>query len=80
MKMEIYNLVWLGLGLWYLTPLSTIFHLYHVVVSFIGEGNRSTRRKPSTWHKSLTNYHIMLFRLSGIQTHNFSGNRYWLHR
>jgi hypothetical protein len=26
-----------------------------VAVSFIGGGNRRTRRKPPTWHKSLTN-------------------------
>jgi hypothetical protein len=25
-------------------------------------------------------YHIMLYRLSGIQTHNISGDRYWLHK
>ena len=32
-----------GLGLWYLTPLSTIFQLYNIVaVSFIGGGNRRT--------------------------------------
>jgi len=29
---------------------------YIVVVSFIGGGNRSTRRKPPTCHKSLTNF------------------------
>jgi len=34
-----------GLGLWCLTPLSTYFS-YIVAVSFIGGGNRSTRRKP----------------------------------
>ena len=33
------------LQLWYLTPLSRIFQIYRGV-SFIGEGNRSTRRKP----------------------------------
>jgi len=27
---------------------------YVVVVSFIGGGNRSTRRKPPNWRKSLT--------------------------
>jgi hypothetical protein len=29
---------------------------YIVAVSFIGGGNRSTRRKPQTCHKSLTNF------------------------
>jgi hypothetical protein len=29
-----------------------------VVVSFIGGGNRSTRRKPLTYHKSLANFII----------------------
>ena len=35
--------------------LSTIFS-YIVAVSFIGGGNRSTRRKPLTCHKSMTNF------------------------
>jgi len=34
-------------------PLSTIFQLYITAVSFIGGGNRRTRRKPSTCRKSL---------------------------
>jgi len=44
-----------GLGLWCLTPLSKYFS-YMVAVSFIGGGNRSTRRKPPTCRKSLTNF------------------------
>jgi hypothetical protein len=38
-----------GLALWYLMSLSTILQLY-------GGGNWSTRRKPPTRHKSLTNF------------------------
>ena len=44
-----------GLGLWYLTPLSTIFHLFHGV-SFTGGGNRSTWKKPPTCSKSTINF------------------------
>jgi hypothetical protein len=59
----------LGLGLWCLTPLSTIFS-YIVADSFItGENYRPDKL-----------YHIMLYRLSQIRTHNVSGDRYWLHR
>jgi hypothetical protein len=35
---------------------------YIVAVSFIGGGNRSTRRKPPTCCKSLTNFNIILYR------------------
>jgi hypothetical protein len=56
-------LVW---GLWCLMPISTIFQWY--VSQFYW------------WRKRYDElYHIMLYRLSGIQTHNVSGDRYWLH-
>jgi len=45
-----------GLGLWYLTPLSTIFLSYIVAASFIDGGNWSALRKPLTCRKSLTNF------------------------
>jgi hypothetical protein len=47
----------LGLGLEY--GVSCHFQQYFsyiVAVSFIGGGNRSTRRKPPTYPKSLTNF------------------------
>ena len=54
-----------------------------VAVSFIGGGNRSTRRKLQTCRKSLTNnisfsYNVVSStpRLGGIQTHNFSGDKH----
>ena len=73
------NSVSVGLGLWCLTQLSTIFQLiYHILaVKFIGEGNRSSRRK-TTDHPQKADklYHIMLYRvhlaMSGILIHNFN--------
>jgi len=41
-----------GYGLKCSMPLSTIFQLYR----FIGGGNLSIRRKPTTCRKSLTNF------------------------
>ena len=49
-----HGFIWFGL--WSLMPLSTIFQLYRGGLSFTGGGNRSTRRKPHTCRKSLTNF------------------------
>ena len=50
---NLYNVVY-GLEFYYLMPLSTTFQLNRGV-SVVGGGNWSTRRKPTTCSKSLTN-------------------------
>jgi hypothetical protein len=56
----IYCYLFKDLGLWCLTPLSTIFQLRYVVaISFIGWGNRSTTRKPPIYDWQTLSHNVV---------------------
>ena len=74
-------MVWFGL--WCLAPLSTLLQLSYRGGQFYWRTrNRNTRKKPP--HITDKLYHIVLYRvhltMNGVQTHNSSGDRHWLHR
>ena len=74
------NLMILGIGVCCLMPLSTMLH-YIVVVSFIGGENQKYPEKTTNLQYVTGKlYRIKLYRvhlaMSGIQPHNYSGDRH----
>jgi hypothetical protein len=66
-------------GLWWLTPLSTIFQLYRfwlsvLLVEEIGVPRENHRPATSHWQTLPSNVVSSIPRLSGIRTHNVSSD------